>query len=188
MLKLAEADFRLKYADDLNVTDFLATAAMHYGGSQDLSGPQHVLSDNWVETVGDLRLLLQEGLLREIGLPLGLCRWIQAEITAYSFTNTPREVSTTPRSEPLVAAALQGRGLWFHHQADLDEHGLLYYIGSRRKTQPWSNPAEAGLVLASASSLCADSTPASAICGRVVERCVTKVKSTCLMPSPGRYI
>lgn len=45
------------------------------------------MSDHWVENVGDLRLIVQEGLLRGIGLPIRLCVWIEDELARVANTN-----------------------------------------------------------------------------------------------------
>ena len=47
---------------------------------KDFSGLIAILAKQWVETVGDLRLLVQEGQLRTIGLPIRLCVWIEEEL------------------------------------------------------------------------------------------------------------
>ncbi|KAJ4459835.1 putative E3 ubiquitin-protein ligase HECTD1 [Paratrimastix pyriformis] len=39
-------------------------------------------------------------------------------------------------------------------QYDMDDRGLFYYLGTRGRTQPWRNPAEAGWVTVSRSSEC----------------------------------
>ncbi|KAJ4459502.1 putative e3 ubiquitin-protein ligase hectd1 [Paratrimastix pyriformis] len=55
-----------------------------------------------------------------------------------------------PPSDPPVAFRLPKVEFRYHH--DLDEQGLLYYIGTQGLTQPWRNPAEAGWVTATRSS------------------------------------
>ncbi|KAJ4457802.1 hypothetical protein PAPYR_6617 [Paratrimastix pyriformis] len=42
--------------------------------------------------------------------------------------------------------------LVFTYDHDMDEQGLFYYIGTQGRTQPWQNPAEAGLVTVTRSS------------------------------------
>ena len=50
-------------------------------------------------------------------------------------------------------------GQQFVHQHELDHNGLLYAIATNNHTEPWCNPAEAGRVVVSSSSLLEDSAP-----------------------------
>lgn len=66
-------------------------------------------------------------------------------------------------------------GMEFHHTADFDENGILYFIGTQQYTQRWVNPGEAGYVRVTSVPLAIEprSEPASAIVGRSCVRCVT---------------
>lgn len=70
--------------------------------------------------------------------------------------------------------------LEFNYEADLDENGILYHIGTHGKTHPWVNPAESGLVNVEASSLQHNSKEASSVVGRELVRCVTQ-------PNPNQW-
>lgn len=65
-------------------------------------------------------------------------------------------------------------GLEFVYSEDLDTNGILYYLGSGGKTQPWINPEYKGVVCTTSSALAKDSESSSAIVGREVVRCVTQ--------------
>ena len=61
----------------------------------------------------------------------------------------------------------------FRYQYDLDENGVMFYLGTCGRTQPYTNPAEAGFVKVVSSGLMDDSAPLSAAVGRELVRCVT---------------
>ena len=61
----------------------------------------------------------------------------------------------------------------FRYHSDLDENGVMWYLGTCGKTQPYANPAEAGFVKVVSSGLMGDSAPLSAAVGRELVRCVT---------------
>jgi len=65
-----------------------------------------------------------------------------------------------------------GNGYPFYFTKDFDECGILHFLGTDWRTAPWKNPAEMGVVTVTSSRLGKDSTPATAICGRSVVRCV----------------
>jgi hypothetical protein len=48
-------------------------------GGRDFSGPLRILQSHLVETVADVRLLIVEQQLRDIGLPVRLCVWLEEE-------------------------------------------------------------------------------------------------------------
>lgn len=61
----------------------------------------------------------------------------------------------------------------FEHDFPLDNNGIVWYLGTRACTEPFTNPVHLGLVGVTASSLQHDSTSADAVVGRDVVRCVT---------------
>ena len=65
-----------------------------------------------------------------------------------------------------------GNGYPFYYTKDFDENGIVYFLGTDWRTAPWRNPCDLGLVSVTSSRLSNDSTPASAICGREIVRCV----------------
>ncbi|KAJ4455801.1 hypothetical protein PAPYR_9163 [Paratrimastix pyriformis] len=65
--------------------------------------------------------------------------WVSA-LTSHSFPPSP------PPSPGPVATVV------FQYDHNTDDRGLFYYIGTQGRTQPWQNPAEAGLVTVTRSS------------------------------------
>jgi len=66
-----------------------------------------------------------------------------------------------------------GKGLAFRYHNDLDENGIVYFLGTNWKTDEWKNPAlERGVIQVSSSRLAKDSAPAWSVVGRKVVRCV----------------
>jgi len=57
-----------------------------------------------------------------------------------------------------------------YHGKDFSDDGVLYFIATQSKTKPWSNPAVAGWVRVTASSLMEDSTPMTDVVGNQVVR------------------
>ncbi|KAJ4454915.1 hypothetical protein PAPYR_10262 [Paratrimastix pyriformis] len=57
-----------------------------------------------------------------------------------------------PVPPPLPHARAPPPAIEFHHDHDMDERGLFYYLGTQGRTQPWRNPAEAGWVITTRSS------------------------------------
>ncbi|KAJ4455812.1 putative E3 ubiquitin-protein ligase HECTD1 [Paratrimastix pyriformis] len=55
-------------------------------------------------------------------------------------------------SDPSATAACTIPAVILSYDHDMDEQGLFYYIGSKGRTQPWRNPAEAGWVTVTRSS------------------------------------
>ena len=72
-----------------------------------------------------------------------------------------------------VKAELAKAPRTFRYQSDLDENGVMWYLGTCGRTQSYSNPAEAGFVKVVSSGLMGDSAPLSAAVGRELVRCVT---------------
>ena len=63
----------------------------------------------------------------------------------------------------------------FKYNTDMDMNGLFYWLGTKGGIKStWSNPASAGLVEATASSLMSDSQPITHLVGRTSVRCLTK--------------
>jgi hypothetical protein len=69
----------MKWPNDSPASELLKGSAAALGRS-DFTLPLQVLEKHWVESVGDLRLLVQEGMLRSIGLPVRLCVWLEDEL------------------------------------------------------------------------------------------------------------
>lgn len=71
-----------KLTNDSKAEEFIALCkqALEIHDSKQLDRPLKVLADNWVETCGDLKFLVQENELRGIGLPLRLCLWIEEQL------------------------------------------------------------------------------------------------------------
>ena len=72
-----------------------------------------------------------------------------------------------------VKAELAKAPRTFRYQADFDENGVMWYLGTCGRTAPYANPAEAGFVRVVSSGLMGDSAPLSAAVGRELVRCVT---------------
>jgi hypothetical protein len=130
--------FEVKWSNSTSVRDLLKGSAAALGRS-DFSGPLQVdrrqpticssvcstLTDfllprlrSWVqvmerhliETVGDLRLLLQEGMLRTLGLPVRLCVWLEEELGRVTLSSSSAaaasaQTNTTPRASVMGGAA-----------------------------------------------------------------------------------
>eukprot|EP01006_Ploeotia_vitrea_P049935 TRINITY_DN67395_c8_g1_i1.p1 TRINITY_DN67395_c8_g1~~TRINITY_DN67395_c8_g1_i1.p1 ORF type:complete len:1605 (+),score=973.64 TRINITY_DN67395_c8_g1_i1:233-5047(+) len=67
-------------------------------------------------------------------------------------------------------------GLQFRYESDFDQNGILYWLGTRKFTAPWRNPAETGIIEVRSSPLASQSMPAWAAAGRECVRCVTVPK------------
>jgi len=67
-----------------------------------------------------------------------------------------------------------GKAITFKYQYDMDQNGLLYFLGTRFGTAPWQNPAKIDIVKVTSSRLVRDSQPASAIVGRKMVRCACR--------------
>jgi hypothetical protein len=61
--------------------------------------------------------------------------------------------------------------LAFIYSHDFDDSGIMYFLGTCGRTKNWQNPQDLGLVQVTASSLMADSAPASSVVGYVVIDC-----------------
>lgn len=85
----------------------------------------------------------------------------------------PTEPATLPKPAAPQLDALM-RVEQFPYKADFDGGGIVHHLGTAGGTRPFRNPAEAGDLAVTASSLNHDSEPASAIVGDQVVRCSTK--------------
>lgn len=107
------ADTDFVYPNHTSIETLLQASAQALGRN-DYSLPLKVLkNDNWVETVGDLRAVIAEGFLREVGLPLRLCSWLEEQCGALanhtnqltatynSETNLP-SIQLTPMPDPTI--------------------------------------------------------------------------------------
>jgi hypothetical protein len=160
---------RLKHRNNMTCREFLALSNFPQATWEKVVT---TFDENWVLTVGDLRIVIQEGLLRDICIPVRLCTWIENELIERHVT--VESEAKLARLQSFIPSYLQGKGTVFQYQSDLDENGFLFYIGSARKSAAWQNPASSGLVSVSCSSLLEDSVPEAAVVGRSVVRCVTK--------------
>ncbi len=71
--------FDVKWPNSVSVRDLLKGSASVLGRT-DFTAPLQIFERQWVESVGDLRFLIQEGMLRSIGLPIRLCVWLEDEL------------------------------------------------------------------------------------------------------------
>jgi hypothetical protein len=69
----------------------------------------------------------------------------------------------------------------FAYRGDFDTNGILYHLGTVSGAQPYQNPALRGAVTVTASSVAADSQPASAVAGRQTVRFTT-------LAQPGSWV
>jgi len=99
----------------------------------------------------------------------------------------PAGPALPPAAAPLLpmppglmqASAGLGRGLTFTPVSDFDERGIIHFLGTNFGKQPWRNPCDLGLVHVACSELAPgppESSPASAVCGKEVVRCVSAAK------------
>ena len=167
----------LKYPPDTSVRTLLASATSAFSPSE-LSAELERLTFHWVDNVNDLRLLQQEGMLRELGIGARLCQWLEEEISAVVLAAsesrlTPSSSFSSPSFPAAFAspAAIQPR--IFSYQSDMDKEGLLYFLGTRGHSQPYTNPALIDLVRVTCIGTMKDSVPIQAVTGRELVRCVT---------------
>lgn len=62
----------------------------------------------------------------------------------------------------------------FLYDHDMDEKGIIYFLGSKGGTEPFQNPADTGIVSVSSIGITKDSAPKDAVVGRTLVRCVTQ--------------
>jgi len=79
---------------------------------------------------------------------------------------------TQMQDEPRQMAPVNKRT--FRYSYDMDEKGILYYLGTEAGRLDWINPMDKKLVIVTASTVMNNSSPMSAVVGRRVVRCVTK--------------
>ena len=175
--------YALKWAADTPIRSLLSAASASFSPSE-LSADLERLAAHWVDSVNDLRLLQHEGVpLRELGISARLCQWLEDELTAvvpaansdahhspvasFSSAAFPSASPTSPASP----ATLEPRT--FSYQSDLDRDGLLYFLGTRGHSAPYTNPALLDLVRVTSIGVMKDSVPIQAVTGRELVRCVT---------------
>jgi len=86
----------------------------------------------------------------------------------------PGNMSPPPSRAPLPPIQ---DGLEFKYHHDMDENGIMFFVGTQRKTAPYRNPALHGSVRVISTPLATEpipSAPAWSIVGRDLVRCVTK--------------
>jgi len=69
-----------------------------------------------------------------------------------------------------------GAGNLFLYQEDFDNNGIIHWLGTRKGTASWKNPAQIGMCRVLFSSLSADSEPPYAAVDQAVVRCVSEPK------------
>ena len=148
---------QFKHDNRVTVRDFIESSVEDLG-KKDFSKPIALLESAWIENVGDLRLVFQEGQLRSLKLPLRLVVWIEEELV--------KQIGGSSAMSP-------DDGVVFRHSHDFDTNGIVYHIATKGGTQPWSNPADAGLIKVTSSGILGDSVKESAVVGRETVRCVT---------------
>eukprot|EP00457_Paulinella_chromatophora_P000814 gb/GEZN01000814.1/.p1 GENE.gb/GEZN01000814.1/~~gb/GEZN01000814.1/.p1 ORF type:complete len:1063 (-),score=123.04 gb/GEZN01000814.1/:329-3517(-) len=175
-----QINLEMKHPNEESVAEFLK-ATESAMGKKDLSRPLRVLEKNWVDTVGDLRLLVQERMLRPIGLPVFLCSWIEKELGAISkIKDLPARIEASQvaievlETDDAAPEDLNDMRVFQYSGVDFDQEGFLYWLGTNGLTEPWQNPHDAGKVMVTTSGMLENSAPASAMVGRATVRCVTK--------------
>ena len=166
----------LKHPPDTPIRALLSAASPAFSASE-LAAELERLSFHWIDTVNDLRLLQNEGMLRELGISVRLAQWLEDELTAVvpaagtESHPSPSSSSALFSSASPSATAIQPRLFVYH--ADMDKEGLLYFLGTRGHSQPYTNPALLDLVRVTCIGTMKDSVPIQAVTGRDLVRCVT---------------
>jgi len=94
-------------------------------------------------------------------------------VTPYTFSKSVASIPPSSSSSSASAAA-SSQLLTFPYTGHDCRDGIIWWLATSGGSRPWTNPAEAGLVRVSASTLNEDSEPVSAVVGTAVVRCVTK--------------
>jgi len=95
--------------------------------------------------------------------------------TIYNLENLSLKLSKV--HEEMERAREEKQWTWTYDGKQIDEgdkQGILYFIGTRRYTEKWTNPCSHGLVNVTSSSLETDSKPPSSVVGRSAVRCVSR--------------
>jgi len=155
MAVLPPSDFALHTPVGL----FLEPCKMDLGGI-DLNAVRSVLQDNWIDTVRDLKLLVQERCLRELDIPSSLVEWISTECSTKSFSD---------KAKPSVLTHSI-----YYNQNSRRNQGICYWLGTNGGKSPWQNPADMRQVVVRYSSIMHDSAPAEKLLSPETLRIVTK--------------
>jgi len=148
----------------LPVSDFsLHTPVLHFIepskydlGAIDINLVRKVFQDNWIATVRDLKLLVEEKSIRELTIPQSLIEWIANECTSKRFVE-----KDVPRVKKFI----------FDNRSN---QGICYWLGTKFGKSSWKNPCDLGLVRITFSSLMHDSAPQAKLLGPETLRIVTK--------------
>ena len=185
------SDFSPLHSNEEAASALLASSAAAFSRLE-VANALKAFSAHWVDTVGDLRLLQHDDLLRSIGLPPRMAEWVETELSSIVDASTAAAsqpssaedafgsafsfppLTTSASSSPAAPAALTP--LTFRHQSDLDINGVMYWLGTAGLTLPYVNPAQRGLVRVTCSGLMKDSLPIDHVVGRAVVRCVTSAE------------
>jgi len=166
-----------KHDNEDSVEKFLQNAVVL--GNRDMSRPLQILQDHWVNTVADLRLLVQEGQLRTVGLPFRLCFWMEEELGALALSQASHQPSFMVQNEVVQGKVVQNSSSastyieFAYTGTDFCSRGILHFLGTHGYSRSWTNPAQDGLVDLTTSGLLSDSYPLHYIVGKSVVRCVT---------------
>ena len=175
---ITSPNYALKYPPDTPIRSLLSAASSVFSPGE-LSAELERLTFHWVDSVNDLRLLQHEGMLRELGVSVRLCQWLEDELTAVvpaagvesRITPSSSFSSASFPAASSSSAAIQPRLLLYH--SDQDKEGLLYFLGTRGHSAPYTNPALLDLVRVTCIGTMKDSVPIQAVTGRDLVRCVT---------------
>ena len=110
-------------------------------------------------------------------LALGICDTFEDFDRATSFNLEGLSMAVTRASTKLTLEQESQRWVWPYQGVDIDSGdtgGILYFLATDGYKNAWTNPHDAKIVTASASSLGPSSRSASAVVGRTAVRCVTR--------------
>jgi len=125
-------------------------------GAIDLKPILAVMREQWIDTVRDLLVIVQERCIRELKMPQSLSEWIKQECSNKEFGDKIVDKIKTI----------------LHEQNSY--RGILHWLGTKGKTQQWRNPVDMELVRVTFSSLMHDSAPAKKLLAAETLRIVTK--------------
>ena len=175
---LSLAGFEPRHPPDESVRQLLHSVPPTAADGADVSAAMKALTEHWVDTVADLRLLVQEGLIRDIGLPPRLCGWVEEELMQVVASGSQHAPWQTANAMPASSSVSSLSPMSLHYQSDMDMNGLMYYLGTASLTAPYVNPVQRGLVRVTCNGLMKDSLPIEHVVGRVTVRCVTSAESS----------
>ena len=166
------ASFEPRHPHDETVRQLLAAAPRSLDAGE-VSAAIKAFNEHWVDSVADLRLLQQDGMLRDIGLPPRLCAWVEEELLQVVATGLMHAPWPATDAMSVASSPFPPTPLMFRYQSDMDTNGLLYYLGTASLTAPYVNPVQRGLVRVTCNGLMKDSLPIEHVVGRATVRCLT---------------